>query len=191
MRSVLGSRRAVLTASLAVLLAAACSDDDPTGPGEQEIISRVTITLTPVGGGQAIVAVINDPDGNGPQPPTAQQGAIVLAAGTTYDGEVTFENALENPPENITEEVLEEAEAHRVFYTPGGGLVGRISFVNLDTDANNAPLGVTFQVVVTAGGAANGTFEVRLSHYDEEPKGNGQTPSTETDVLVSFTASVQ
>lgn len=171
---------------------AACSDDN-TGPeaGESELISRITITLTPVGGGTPIVAAINDPDGNGPQPPQAQSAPIALRAGTTYNGLIKLENATVTPPVDITKEVEAEKEEHRFFYTVQGGLAGRVSFVNLDVDRNGAPVGLTFQVQATAGAATAGSFRVVLSHYDDAPKGNGQTPSNETDVDVTYQASVQ
>lgn len=105
----------------ASLLAAAACGDSSTGPGgEQELISRVTITLTPAGGGASLTAYIDDPDGLGPTPPSAQVGTLTLIAGATYTGTVLFENRLVTPPENITEEVAAEAEEHQVYYTVAG-----------------------------------------------------------------------
>ena len=66
--------------SAIILVAAFSACDDPTDPvaNEQELITDVTITLTPVGGGAAIVSTIADPDGAGPNPPNAQTAAIAL-----------------------------------------------------------------------------------------------------------------
>ena len=154
---------------------------------EQELITQVEITLTPVGGGAAQVVSITDPDGLGPQPPSAPTGTFDLAAGTTYDGAVRFLDASDPANvENITEEVEEEDDEHRVFYLVTGAGVD-IPVSSLDLDGNGAPLGVTFQVVVDQGAAAgNGTVRVILSHYDDEPKGDGLTQSDETDADVTF-----
>jgi hypothetical protein len=189
-------RNAHAAAAMVALALAACGDDDNTGPdpGETELITRVTIALTPAAGGATQTAVINDPDGNGPTAPSAPSLTFALAPGATYNGAIALENA--SDPSNIvdiTEEVEAEKEAHRFFYTPAGLTGVTIPDASLDQDANNAPVGLTFQVVVEPGAATgqNGTIRVVLSHYDVEPKGDGSTPSDETDVDVTFAASVQ
>jgi hypothetical protein len=178
--------------ALVALIASAC-DDDPTAPpaNEQELITEVTLTLTPAGGGTAITTTIADPDGAGPNPPEAQTEDIVLTPGTTYDGTVEFwDRSNPSAPENITEEVEEEADLHRVFYLLSGLSGVTVPDDSLDEDDNGAPLGISFQVVVDAAASGTGTIEVILSHYDEEPKGDGSEPSEETDVDVTFDASV-
>jgi hypothetical protein len=185
--------RTILPVLALAAFTAAC-DDDPTAPvaNEQELITDVTLTLTPVGGGSAITTTIADADGPGPNPPAAQTVAIALTPGTTYDGTIAFLDRSDPAAvEDITEEVEEEAEEHRVFYTLSGLSGVTIPDTSLDTDANGAPLGVTFQLVVDAAAAAgSGSIRVVLSHYDDGPKGDGSTPSDETDADVTFTASV-
>ena len=41
---------------------------------------------------------------------------------TQYQGAVRFLNETETPAEEITDEVLEEADEHQVFYTTSDGL---------------------------------------------------------------------
>ena len=174
-----------------VLMLAACGDDpneNGGGPGESEVITEVSLTLTPQGGGTPQTATITDPDGNGPLAPEPQEGTLVLAPGASYTGSVTFTDATKSPPEDITEEVEEEAEAHRVFYTVDDAHAATVVVSDLDTDDNGAPLGLTFTLSAaeeTVSGA-EGTINVVLSHYDEEPKGSGNVPSDETDVDVTF-----
>ena len=83
----------------------------------------------------------------------------------------------------------EEADAHRVFYFLNGMSGGSIPDSSLDQDPDGAPLGLSFQVVVDASASVAGSIQVVLSHYDEQPKGNGSQQSNETDVDVTFTTS--
>lgn len=172
---------------------AAC-DDDPTSPGimnEQELITQVELTLTPVGGGAAIVTSITDPDGLGPLPPQGQVNPVSLVPGTTYDGSVRFLDASDPANvEDITVEVRTEDEEHRVFYFVSGVAGVDVPLSSLDTDGAGAPLGLSFQVVVGGGAAGVGGLRVVLNHYDEDPKGDGLTQSTETDADVTFDISV-
>jgi hypothetical protein len=187
------TRRVIFGAGLLALPALAACGDSSTAPGgETELISRVTLTFTPAGGGAPITAYIDDADGNGPQAPSAQVGTLGFAAGTTYTGTVKFENRLANPIEDITEEVEEESDEHRVYYTVAGGLTGAgLLITPTDTDTQGRPLGVTFSAVVngTVGGQT-GTLRVVLCHYDEAPKvGSSTSCQGETDIDVSFAVS--
>lgn len=184
--------RTLTTLGLVMTLGLAACDDDPTSPegNEQELITQVSITLTPVGGGAAVVSTIVDPDGLGPLPPLAQDNALDLAAGTTYNGSVQFLDASDpDDVEDITLEVIEEDDEHRVFYTVTGLAGVDVPLASLDVDGNGAPLGVTFQVVVDGAADGSGSLRVLLSHFDDEPKGDGLTPSDETDADVSFAIS--
>jgi hypothetical protein len=164
--------------------AAACGDSSTAPGGEQELISRVTLTLTPATGAP-IVSFIDDADGNGPQAPSAQSGAITLAAGATYTGTITFENRLTNPVEDITEEVEEEADEHRVYYTVST-FGSSITVTTLDTDGSGRPLGLQYRVV--AGPTTGpGSLRVVLCHYDDAPKVATSTSCQgDTDIDVAF-----
>lgn len=167
------------------LVAAACGDSTTAPGGEQELITRVSLTLTPQGGGTAQTVFIEDADGNGPGAPSAQNGTLTLVAGQTYTGTVLFENRLENPPENITEEVLAEAEQHQVYYTITGT---GTTFTVTDVDGLGRPLGVTY--TVNAGTAGAGTVRVVLCHYDDVAKpatGTACIGDTDIDVTLNFT----
>lgn len=181
-------RRTVTGASLAALAltAAACGDSSTAPGGEQELITRVTLSVTPQGGGSTQTAFIDDPDGNGPISPLPQNGALTFVSGTTYTGTILFENRLENPPENITEEVEEEADEHQVYYVVSGTAT---TFTVTDTDNNGRPLGL--QYTVTPGATTGpGTVRVVLCHYDDVAKpasGNSCIGDTDIDVTFNFT----
>ena len=160
----------------------ACDSDDPDddGAGEEEFITTATMTLTPLGGGTAIVITANDPDGDGSN---FQIDTINLTANVTYTGTIEVTDDING--EDVTEEVEEEADEHQFFYLPAGGVADRITVTYDDQDGNGLPIGLQFTVAVSDGAAATGTMRVVLSHYDEGPK-DGTNLSDESDIDVSF-----
>lgn len=187
MQHMISRRLITSTLVLGTLFAVVACGDSSTAPGgEQELITRVTLTLTPTGGGTPITTFINDPDGAGPLPPAAQVGALALAAGRRYSGTILFENRLENPPENITEEVEEEADEHRVFYTVTGP---GVTITTTDVDSQGRPLGLRFSANASAAGSGN--IRVVLCHYSDNPKPAAATTCAfDTDIDVTFNYSV-
>jgi hypothetical protein len=200
----------------AVLLAAtSCSKDNPAAPpagaGDPENISRVTITLTPAGGGTAVTSFIQDPDGTQlPQPPAAPSATLALTPGVTYNGTIELLNDIDpSNVINITDEVHEEGNFHRFFYTitanaetprdslslptPDASRKITIPVSSLDKDTQSPtpqPLGITFQVLVDATAPSGATtLNVQLHHF-EEAKGDGLGKTFDTDLDVSFPVQV-
>ncbi|WP_439643066.1 type 1 periplasmic binding fold superfamily protein [Gemmatimonas sp.] len=177
------SRRFMAFGSAALVSLAACGDSSTAPGGESEIISRVTLTLTPAAGGTALVTYIDDADGNGSTAPSAQVAIPALTRGVTYTGTVKFENRLKSPAEDITAEVQAEANEHRVFYTVTG--VGA-AITTTDVDGQNRPLGIRFSKALTASATA-GTARVVLCHYDSSPKvATATSCAGDTDIDVTF-----
>ena len=168
-------------------------DDHGHGPGEVELITTLKITLTPQGGGAPVIAQFRDLDGEGGNAPVVDK--IVVDAGTVYDGVIQELNEQESPPEDITEEVKEEAEAHQLFFhTLGGFAPATVAYADKESDyvtntGADHPVGVRFTLTVPAT-ARNGQFRVVQSHYDAGPK-DGVTPSDETDIEVTFEVEVR
>ncbi|MEM6316790.1 MAG: T9SS type A sorting domain-containing protein [Bacteroidota bacterium] len=144
--------------------------DAPECENEEEIIDKVTLTFTPVGGGTVISAVALDADGPGPQSLTVED--ISLAQNKTYELSIALENTIEG--ENITEEILEEDDEHQFFFAWTGDIFtdpmgdGNIDNpadpINYnDQDGNGLPLGLSTNWTVSAEGSA-GTFRVVLKH---------------------------
>lgn len=180
------SRRFLALGAVAlVTMATACGDSSTAPGGESEVISRVTITLTPSGGGTALTAYIDDADGNGPTAPSAQVGTLSLTRGVTYTGAIKFENRLVNPAEDITTEVRSEANEHRVFYTVSST---GVTLTTTDVDSQNRPLGTAFTKAIGATATTGaGTVGVVLCHYDNVAKvATATSCAGETDINVSF-----
>jgi len=163
-----------------------CNDDDPTIPNEEELITTVIYTLTPVGGvGDDVVFSFQDLDGDGPSVPVIEEGT--LAANTTYTGTIKFLNELETPVEDITTEVIEEGYEHQVFYIQTGSSA---SIAYDDEDDNGYPLGV--YTTLETGDASTGTLIITLRHEPKKPNNGTLTDAGgETDVQVTFDITIQ
>lgn len=165
-----------------------CKKDDDAEPvNEEEVITTVTVTLVPQGGGTTVTLQSRDLDGDGPNAPVVTVSGNLIA-GTTYGGTIVFLNETESPAENITEEVIDEAEEHQVFFIPSASLDA--AFTYGDFDADNNPLGTIFALVT--GAASNGTLNVVLRHEPQKPN-NGTLADAggETDVSVTFNVTIQ
>lgn len=177
----------------ALLLLTGCSEDDPAdpgddGPGEQEVITTVTLTLTPQAGGTAVTAQWQDLDGDGGNAPTI--GTLTLNAGVSYNGTITLLNEQENPAESITDEVSEEADEHQLFYTPLNGIANSVTIAVADQDGNGLPIGLVFTVDVDAAASGQtGSLDIKLYHYDEVTK-TGTNVSDEIDVDIQIPVAV-
>ena len=173
--------------ALTGLMFTSCSDDDAPDPvNEEEVITTMTITLVPQGGGDNVILQSRDLDGDGPNAPEVTVSGP-FTAGTTYDGSIVLLNETETPAENITEEVEEEAEDHQFFFTIASGLNGSISDENLDGSGN--PLGTAF--VFEALGASAGTLTVTLRHDLKKPNdGTLSDAGGETDIAQTFNLTI-
>ena len=169
-----------------------CSDDDPPAPvNEEEVITTMTIRLTPSGGGTEITLKTQDLDGEGGNEPVVTVSGN-LTAGTTYDGIIELLNETETPAEDITEEVQEEADEHQFFYTIGTGLDVTTTYEDEDGDGN--PIGVEF--TLTANTASSGDLTFTLRHEPNKSAsgvagGDITNAGGETDITETFSISVE
>lgn len=177
-----------------------CEDDDvPPEENEEEIITDVTLTFTPEGGGTAITAAAEDPDGEGPDDIEVLND-IVLEPNTTYVLTIDLVNDIEG--ESITEEVEEEDEEHMLFFAwtdglfsdpSGDGNVGagnRNDPVNYnDSDDDGNPLGL--ETTWTTGDVGSGTFRVILKHQPDIKSATSDSTEGESDVDLTWDIVIQ
>ncbi len=206
----------VLLASLAL---GACGDSDPDdGHGhehndEEELITTITLTFT-APDGTTVTGSFEDTDGDGGAAGSAED--ITLAAGVSYDLDISFSNVLEQPAEDITEEIRAEAEEHQVFLLggiagpatpPGDGVIHAYADLESDYGANavGEDLPVGLANTLSVGPEVDGEFElrVRLQHLPElngtpqksadlaQRLADGDQLPGDVDVDVTFTVSVE
>jgi hypothetical protein len=183
--------KTIKTLSLAVVAAlsfASCSDDDETPEivNEEEVITTMTVTLTPDDGSETITLQTRDLDGDGSDDPVITVSGN-LVSGTTYNGVIVLLNETVSPAEDITEEVKEESVEHQFFYTISSGLDVTTQYADFDGDGN--PLGTAF--TLTAGAASSGTITFTLRHEPTKPNDGIDGAGGETDILASFSVSVE
>lgn len=173
-----------------LFLFTACGDDDTVIPQDEELITTVAITLSPTNSGADIFVTYVDLDGDGGQPPLIE--TMNLAPNTTYQVSVNLINQAANPAEEITEEILAEAEAHQLFYEITTGLALTITYQ--DQDAAGNPLGLLTNF--TTAEESTGNLTITLRH--EPNKGaagvaDGQIANAggETDIEVVFPVEIQ
>ena len=169
-------------AATATLFFASCDNDDNPDPvNEEEVITTVTATLVPVGGGTTITLQSRDLDGDdGPNPPVITISGD-LAGNTTYNGTLEILNETESPAEDITEEILEEDDEHQFFFEVSGSILG-VTYSDQDGDGN--PLGQAFALTTGSAGAAS--LRVVLRHEPTKPNTGLATAGGETDFDITF-----
>ena len=179
----------ITLALITLLFTNACSNDDDVTPApvnEEEIITTITVTLTPAGGGTTITLKTQDLDGDGPNLPVTTVSGD-LAASTTYNGSIELLNETEDPAEDITVEVEEESDEHQFFYTISTGLNVTTAYSNFDNNSN--PLGTAF--TITSGAASSGVITFTLRHEPIKPNTGLDNAGGETDLEASFNIAIQ
>ena len=175
---------------LASIVFTACSNDDdgsnPEPVNEEEVITTLIATLTPVGGGTPITLQTQDLDGDGPDAAVITVSSP-LAVNTTYDGSLLLLNETESPAEEINEEIEEEDDEHQFFYQASNAVA---TFTYADFDGNGNPLGLEF-TLTTAVAASAGNITITLRHEPSksaEGVSDGEITNAggETDIQAVF-----
>jgi len=161
------------------LFSVSCEKDDKEDPNEEELITTVRVSLVEQGTTTTQVFSFRDVDGPGGAVPTID--SIRINANKSYAATMQFLNESVTPAEDITAEVIKEANDHQVYFEPTG-----VSLVasNLNNDGRGLPLGVTS--TWTAGGVGIGKMKVTLKHKPGTKAANDPVSKGETDIEVEF-----
>jgi hypothetical protein len=169
---------------LPISMALNSCEKDPQIPNEEELITTVTYTLTPVSGGDPVIFSFRDLDGDGGQSPVVVLGRP--KANTVYNAMVALYNESVSPVDTITIEVSEEALEHQFFYTFSDL---NASYIYTDLDAENHPVGIMTRV--NTGEPSEGLVTIILRHLPDKyaagvSEGDISNAGGETDIEVSF-----
>jgi hypothetical protein len=144
---------------------ASCESDDPEAENEGEVITDVTLTfqeLNTSGGlvGTPFSAKASDPEGiEVGATPTIE--TVRLTKGKIYRMTITVTNSIEG--EDITAEILEEADEHQ-FYFLGTAFTGNIMTIVYD-DPSGKLIGLQNKLTVSSSPGTNNTqMQVILRH---------------------------
>ena len=186
------SRSAVALALLISLAACDSGEPDPDA-GEQELINRVTLTLTNTADASD-VATITATASDGRVIDTFSPAAIELRPGATYAGSIELRDTING--EDITEEIEEEAEEHLFRYSFQPSSAGSITITDTESDyagenenGGDFAVGLAFRAAVASGASGSGTLTAVLYHFDEGPKTSSTATSDEIDVDIAFPVS--
>jgi hypothetical protein len=170
--------------SIALFFAEACKKDgdDPSDPNvpqnEPETITSVRLTFS---GEDASVATYNWRDADGPGGGSPSVDSILLTIGVEYSVSVTFWDESKDPPQDLTEEVREEADEHILCFEtdlPPDAM----QIVRTDSDGKYE-IGLSSEW--SASVAQKGQVTVSLKHQPENSK-DGTCGPGDTDVEVQF-----
>ena len=166
----------------AFFLTLSCSkNNDPEEINEEEEINRVSLTF--VEGSNTQTYTWNE-DSNAP--------SINLEANKNYQVSIYFYDASDpNDIENITEEVIEEADEHFVFFELAG--TSNLTIQSSSNDISGSD-GVPINLYTdwTTGDSESGTIRVFLIHEPTKKIGTTRTDfGGETDVELDFPLSIQ
>ena len=175
--------------AISVILFPACDPEEPKDPEEEEVITTLTYTLTPSGGGDVVTLEFQDLDGDGGNAPTITNGTLMDS--TTYTGTLTLLNETESPAEDVTVEVQAEAEDHQFFFATN---LSGTTIAYDDTDANSQPIGLNTTLTTTT--TESGTITITLRHKPNKSatnvaSGDITNAGGETDIEVTFNVDVQ
>lgn len=178
-------KKYIIPVLLLTLALSACEKDDPVIPNEEELITTLIYRLEPLGAGEVVELKFVDLDGDGGDAPIITTSP--LQPSTTYQGSIMLLNELEEPAEDITEEVEEEGDHHQLFYVEN---VLKTNVEYLDQDLNGNPVGLLTSL--ETGGATTGTLTIILRHQPNKPNnGTPEDAGGETDIEVTFNIIVE
>jgi hypothetical protein len=167
-----------------------CDKKDPEIPNEEELITTMKYTLTPLTGGNTVIFSFKDLDGDGGSVPVITTGS--LTPNTSYAGSIELLNELSQPVTDVSEEVYEEGTEHQFFFRATGGLAVSIQYDDTDTDGK--PLGLKTKLTTAA--VSTGSLTITLRHEpDKAAQGvaNGDITNAggETDIEVTFNVQIK
>ena len=164
-----------------LFIAQSCSKDDPEEIHEHEEINRVSLTFS---------------EGSNSQTVTWDEGSTIptinIEANKTYQvGFYVYDASNPSDVENVTTEIIEEADEHFVFYELAG--ISNLTIQSATNDVSDSDgIPININTSWTTGDAESGTVRVYLIHGPSSKSGSTRAQfGGGTDVEVNFPISIQ
>lgn len=156
----------------------------PVKPDDSELITTVIISFTDTAGANKTFYKYSDVDGPGGNIPIIDTISLDHLKG--YNAKLILLNESKTPADTISNEVLERAEEHQVFYAYFPDDSSAMFFSYKDSDLNNVPVGLQFEVSFIKPG--KGKMQIILKHQPgTKPRsGNGNQALGSTDLDIIF-----
>ena len=178
--------RPLVSILFSLLLFTSCDDvdHDHDHDHDQEVITTVVLSFTDGSGTDPQTFEWADPENDGS--PIVDD--IVLTAGNSSSVSIAFLNELEEPAEDLTEEIADEADEHQIFFT-GSAVQGPATGTNAeaivehsyaDEDSSGLPLGL--QNTLATLGTGSGELVLTLRHMPLENGASVKTAGVAEDV---------
>jgi hypothetical protein len=169
-----------LTAAIITLHACKKDADLPKLPepiNEPEVITSLTLTFTDsANASNVITANFIDNDGDGGNQPSTFD-TIKLKPNITYFTSLSIFNSIVN--EEITAEIVEEANDHLFIYKPTGL---DLAITVTDSDSNTPALPIGLKSKWRAGNVGNGAVQIILKHQPGIKDGTEAPGDTDVDL---------
>jgi hypothetical protein len=176
-----------LSACAALMITSCKKEKAAAEENDNELITTVQVKLTEEGTSNANTYLWTDIDGAGGTAPSVDD--IVLKPNTVYQAQISFLDESKTPAQNITTEIEDESDVHRLYFAPTTAT--GITVSGLDNDANNIPLGLNSTWTTTA--AATGSIKITLRHYangGKEASDPVSSSKSSTDAEVEFPVTI-
>jgi hypothetical protein len=174
----------VYTMALLALSFTACESDDPVIENDGEVITDVILNFQELDATGNLVGAVTTFSASDPQgievgaTPTIDD--VTLTKGKTYQLNIEVRNSIEN--EDITEEILEEADEHQFFFL-GTAFVGSPVLTYQYDDLSGELIGVQGIVTVAASPGFNtANMRIVLRHDLDKNFPGATNPSFENFV---------
>ena len=164
-----------------VFTAVQCSKDSPDEIHDHETINRVTLTVTRADG-TSTDYTWNEGD---------NEPTINLGANSTHQVSIAFYDVSDAAEvENITEEVIEEADEHFVFYEVASASLTISAASNDIRDSDGIAININTEW--TTGDASSGVVQAALIHGPTSKTGSTRSSlGGGTDVELNFPVEIQ
>lgn len=174
-------KKAILFMSMAIA-AVACKKDKIEDPHDDHDHDAVTTLKMELKDSENNVSTyyFRDLDGVGGAAPTID--TIQLVKGKTYAMSLSFLYESSSGTEDLTSEIIEEADHHLICKSTS---ISGLTFSSTDET------GITGSLIVDQNAASEGTVRIRLKHFHNASEKSGGCDAGDTDVDVTFPAVVQ